>query len=162
MKENLKNVIMLGLVVIMGVLFANNFKLRELAEVQQEVIDKQEEYINISDDLIEDLKQLKDRLDEIESLEIYSMEATAYTDDKQSQGKWVGQTATGVKSQIGIVAVDPKVIPLGTRLYVEGYGPARAMDTGGAIKGNRIDVFLPNRGKCIEWGRKNIRVRVVE
>lgn len=160
--ENFKNIIILALVVIMGVLFANNFKLRELAEVQQEVIDKQEEYINISDDLIDDLKLIKDRLDEIESLEIYSMEATAYTDDVASQGKWVGQTATGVKPQIGIVAVDPKVIPLGTKLYINGYGKAIAGDTGGAIKGNKIDLFLPNRGDCMRFGRQKVKVRVVE
>ena len=162
MKENIKSVLLLGLVVIMGVLFANNVKLRDLVGLQQEVIEKQKEYISISDEIIEQLEQLKDRIEEIESLEIYSMEATAYTDDIASQGKWLGQTATGVKPEKGVVAVDPKVIPLGTKLYITGYGKAIAGDTGGAIKGNKIDLFLPNRGDCMRFGRQKVKVRVVE
>ncbi len=162
MKENIKSVLLLGLVVIMGVLFANKVKLRDLVGFQQEVIEKQKEYISISDEIIEQLEQLKDRIEEIESLEIYSMEATAYTDDIASQGKWLGQTATGVKPEKGVVAVDPKVIPLGTKLYITGYGKAIAGDTGGAIKGNKIDLFLPNRGDCMRFGRQKVKVRVVE
>lgn len=91
-----------------------------------------------------------------------TFEATAYTDDVESQGKWVGQTASGMKPQVGVVAVDPKVIPLGTKLYVEGYGQAIAGDTGGAIKGNRVDLFMETRESCIEFGRQNVKVWIVK
>lgn len=87
-----------------------------------------------------------------------SFEATAYTDDVESQGKWVGQTATGRKPQVGVIAVDPKVIPLETELYVEGYGYCVAGDVGGAIKGDRLDLFMDTRDECYTWGRKDVRV----
>ena len=90
------------------------------------------------------------------------MEATAYSDDEISQGIWVGQTASGMKPAEGIVAVDPSVIPLGTELYVEGYGDAIAGDTGGAIKGNRIDLFMESRGQALEYGSQKIKVRIKE
>lgn len=74
------------------------------------------------------------------------MEATAYT--------WTGQrTASGTWPAVGTVAVDPQVIPLGTKLYIEGYGPAVALDTGGLVKGNIIDVYLPTEDECWQWGQ---------
>lgn len=86
-------------------------------------------------------------------------ESTAYTGG--------GRTATGtvpVRAPGGIstVAVDPSVIPLGTLLYVDGYGYAVAEDTGGAIKGNIIDVYVNTQDEGIQWGRKyNIAVYIV-
>lgn len=70
-----------------------------------------------------------------------------------------GTTATGVKpvynpGGISTIAVDPRVIPLGSLVYVEGYGLARAADTGGAIKGNIIDVYFTSNERCIQWGRR--------
>ena len=62
---------------------------------------------------------------------------------------------------MGIVAVDPRVIPLGTRLYVEGYGFATAADKGGAIKGERIDVFLETKEETRKWGRRQVEVFVL-
>jgi 3D (Asp-Asp-Asp) domain-containing protein len=56
--------------------------------------------------------------------------------------------------------VDPKVIPLGTKVWVEGYGEAIAGDTGGAIKGNKIDVFIPSYGSAMEWGVKKVKIKV--
>ena len=91
-----------------------------------------------------------------------TFEATAYTDDVESQGKWVGQTASGMKPQVGVIAVDHKVIPLGTKLYVEGYGNAIAGDVGSAIKGNRVDLFMETRENCMEFGRKNVKVWIVK
>ena len=91
-----------------------------------------------------------------------TMEATAYTDDANSQGKWVGQTASGMKPQYGVVAVDPKVIPLGTKLYIEGYGNAVAGDTGGAIKGNRIDLFFNTKSEVSNFGRRSIKVTILD
>lgn len=84
--------------------------------------------------------------------------ATAYTDNVASQGKWVGQTATGMKPQVGVIAVDPKVIPLGTKLYVEGYGNCIAGDTGGAIKGRRLDLFYNTQSEVTKFGRKDLKV----
>lgn len=71
-------------------------------------------------------------------------------------------TATGHKAAYGVVAVDPRVIPLGTRLYVENYGYATALDVGGAIKGNRIDVFLPTEAECRKWGVRTVKVYILE
>ena len=60
-----------------------------------------------------------------------------------------------------VIAVDPKLIPLGSKVYVEGYGYAIAADTGGGIKGYEIDIFMPNVSDALEWGRKRVRVRVL-
>lgn len=123
---------------------------------------KIESLIHRVDELYKENWKLKKEKKELEEIKIFEMEATAYTDDEISQGKWVGQTATGRKPQVGVVAVDPKVIPLETLLYVEGYGDAIAGDTGGDIKGNRIDLFMPTRGEALEYGRRQIKVRVKE
>ena len=61
------------------------------------------------------------------------------------------------------IAVDPKVIPLNTKVYVEGYGFAIAHDTGGAIRGNIIDVFMPSREAAYNWGRKKgVKIYILE
>ena len=79
-----------------------------------------------------------------------------------------GTTASGVQSQVGVVAVDPKVIPLGTRLYIETadgsytYGYAVAGDTGGAIKGNRIDLYMDTRSECMQFGVKMVKVYILD
>ncbi len=80
--------------------------------------------------------------------------ATAYT--------YTGyRTAVGAKTRRGVVAVDPKVIRLGTRMYIEGYGYAVAADTGGAIKGKKIDVFLETRQDALKWGRRRVNVYIL-
>ncbi len=71
-------------------------------------------------------------------------------------------TATGARARRGIVAVDPRVIPLGTRLYVEGYGYGVAADTGGAIKGNRIDLCFDTVGEALTWGRRTVTVTILD
>lgn len=63
-----------------------------------------------------------------------------------------GRTAMGTKARVGEIAVDPKVIPLGTKVYVEGYGYARAEDTGGNIKGKKIDLYMNSSSACYKWG----------
>lgn len=60
-----------------------------------------------------------------------------------------------------LIAVDPAVIPLGSRVYVEGYGEAIAGDTGGAIKGHRIDVLMPDKGTSSNWGRRTVKVTIL-
>ena len=64
------------------------------------------------------------------------------------------RTATGMRVGYGAIAVDPRVIPLGSKLYVEGYGYGFACDTGGAIKGHKIDLAMPTIGQCNAYGRK--------
>ena len=66
-----------------------------------------------------------------------------------------GTTATGVGVAYGIVAVDPAVIPLGTRITVPGYGEAVAADTGGAVTGTRIDLWFPTQAEALAWGTTN-------
>jgi len=84
-----------------------------------------------------------------------NIESTAYT--------FTGnKTATGIEPRQGIIAVDPKIIALGSKVYVEGYGYAIAADTGGDIRGNRIDVFFPTLSQCISWGRKYVRIYVIQ
>lgn len=84
-----------------------------------------------------------------------SMVATAYT---ASCAGCSGYTATGYRAGHGIVAVDPRVIPLGTRLYIPGYGFAIAGDTGGAIIGRRIDLGFDSIGDAMDFGRRTVKV----
>lgn len=73
-----------------------------------------------------------------------TMVATTY-DPYHCGGSGSGRTFTGLKGGYGVVAVDPHFVPLGTRLFIEGYGYAVAADTGGAIKGNRIDLGIDSQ-----------------
>lgn len=87
--------------------------------------------------------------------EVMIFEATAYT--------WTGnQTATGTWPSRGTIAVDPAIIPLGTRLYVEGYGEGIAEDVGGAIQGEIIDLYMESEAECWEFGRRQVEVRVLK
>ena len=87
------------------------------------------------------------------------MEASAYL---PTDGSEEGITATGVPARYGIVAVDPDVIPLGTRLYIPGYGIALAADTGGMIEGDMIDLCMEDYDECIQFGRRDIDVYVLD
>ena len=69
-----------------------------------------------------------------------------------------GLTATGTVARLGIVAVDPSIIPLGKDIYIEGLGWFKAEDMGGAIKGKRIDIFLGDFKKAKEFGKKEVIV----
>jgi uncharacterized protein YabE (DUF348 family) len=76
-----------------------------------------------------------------------------------------GTTATGVNLRanpnVKVIAVDPKIIPLGSKVYVEGYGYAIASDTGSSIRGYKIDVFFPDKSSAYRWGRKKVKVKVL-
>ena len=89
------------------------------------------------------------------------MIATAYT-PFHCGGSRSGRTACGMRAGYGIVAVDPRVISLGTKLYVEGYGVCVAGDTGGAIKGNRIDLGFDTYGQALRYGRRRVAVYVLD
>ncbi|UCZ53300.1 ubiquitin-like domain-containing protein [Bacillus shivajii] len=77
-----------------------------------------------------------------------------------------GITATGINLRenpnANVIAVDPNVIPLGTRVEVKGYGTFLAADTGGAIRGNKIDIFMPNRSDATAFGRRSVQIRIVD
>lgn len=73
-----------------------------------------------------------------------------------------GPTFTGTRARRGVVAVDPRVVPLGSRLHIPGYGWARAEDTGRLIRGRRLDLWLPSRGDCIRFGVQRLRVRLLK
>ncbi|MGE5330048.1 MAG: 3D domain-containing protein [Deltaproteobacteria bacterium] len=105
---------------------------------------------------------------------VIEMKATAYYNSYSETGKKPGSagfgiTATGMKTRKGVVAVDPHVIPLGSRLYIESmqngvsnYGYSIAADTGGAIKGNIIDLFFETRQEVNDWGVRKVKVYVLE
>ncbi len=105
-------------------------------------------------------------LSKLSIAQTHTMNSTAYSAGYKSTGKnpgdhGYGVTASGAYVRPGIVAVDPRVIPLGTKLYVEGYGYAVAADTGGAIKGNKIDLYYESEEAADRYGRKNITVYVL-
>jgi len=104
---------------------------------------------------------------------VISCNATAYDLSFQSCGKYPGDpgygiTASGTRAKYGTVAVDPRVIPLGTRMYIESadgsfvYGYCVAEDTGGAIKGNKVDLFFGSYSECMQFGRRNVNVYILD
>lgn len=94
--------------------------------------------------------------------EVMYMEATAYSCNEGSiGGGYVTALGQNLQTNPMAVAVDPNVIPLGTRLYVEGYGEAIASDTGGAIKGNIIDVHFSDPSQLSAWGRRTVKVTIL-
>ena len=96
------------------------------------------------------------------SRRVLSMHATAYDPGPRSCGpRASGYTATGMKAGYGVAAVDPRCIPLGTRLYVEGYGFAIAGDKGSAIKGRRIDLGFDTYYTAKRFGRKHVTVHIL-
>jgi 3D (Asp-Asp-Asp) domain-containing protein len=70
----------------------------------------------------------------------------------------MGHTATGVSVGYGIIAVDPGVIPLGTRMSIPGYGEGVAADTGGSVAGSRIDLWFPTRAEALAWGTRAVTI----
>ena len=112
------------------------------------------------------------RGDTVRYSKVMDMKATAYTASFKDTGKHPGHplfgiTATGARVKKGIIAVDPKVIPLGTRVYVEfvgktpDYGYAVAADVGGAIKGNKIDLYYDSQDYVDKFGVKKVRVYIL-
>jgi 3D (Asp-Asp-Asp) domain-containing protein len=71
-----------------------------------------------------------------------------------------GSTASGLPVGVGVIAVDPSVIPLGTRVLVPGYGPAVAADVGGAVRGNIIDLWMPSTKQALAWGRRTVTITI--
>ncbi len=90
-----------------------------------------------------------------------TVKATAYTAKCKGCS---GITATGINlnknPNAKVISVDPKQIPLGSKVYVEGYGMAVAGDTGGAIKKNKIDLHMPTKKKALNWGVRTVKIKV--
>lgn len=125
-------------------------------EVTQEVV-AEVKGIDQTSQLSQEQKALK-----VSRSLVISMISTAYCKEQ-----FPGPTAWGLKpgrqasrTQLGTVAVDPRVIPLGAKIHVSGYGWAIAEDTGGDIKGNRIDVFFDTYDDAINWGVRKVQITI--
>lgn len=90
--------------------------------------------------------------------EVYTMMSTAYAGDTIT---YMGTTPVRDPDGISTIAVDPAIIPLGSKVYIPGYGLAIASDTGGLIKGNRIDLFLNSEDECINWGVQTVSLYLI-
>lgn len=93
-------------------------------------------------------------------LGVFTMVATAYTAGS-AQAVPTGRTATGALARYGVVAVDPRIIPLGAHVYIPGYGTAIAADTGGSIIGHRIDLCMDSLSQALNFGRQSVMVYVL-
>jgi len=104
------------------------------------------------------LMSKKSGLDFSRYRKVWVMEATGYS----PQDPGVNDiTSTGRVLRRGIVAVDPYIIPMGTRLYIMGYGEGIAADVGSAIKGNHIDLAFMKRREALQWGRRRVHVYIL-
>lgn len=97
---------------------------------------------------------------------VHNIVATAYAPGHEDNGKWGNLTHIGTLVRPGIIAVDPKVIPLGSRVYIE-FSDGRGMhavaeDTGGAIKGNRIDIAFQTRTEAKQFGIQDVKIYVLD
>ncbi|MDA2431339.1 cell wall-binding protein EntB [Bacillus cereus] len=143
-------------------------KPKEEAKIKEEVKVKEEEKV-------QEIAKAKEeeRAKEVSKNNIQSAKreltvvATAYTADPSENGTYGGRVLTAMghdltaNPNMRIIAVDPKVIPLGSKVWVEGYGEAIAGDTGSAIKGNRIDVLMGSKSKAMNWGRQTVKVKIL-
>ncbi|WP_215115388.1 3D domain-containing protein [Exiguobacterium sp. s80] len=100
-----------------------------------------------------------------------TFETTAYTNDAALNGSYDGKVLTASGYDVThtihfegrrIVAVDPNVIPLGTKVHVEGFGDAIALDTGGVIHGKIMDLMMETEQEAINWGRRSVQVTIYE
>lgn len=118
---------------------------------------------------IEETPRAEDVLD-FSSAKQLLVEATAYTNNPEDTITYDGRvltrsgydvTETILYEGLRIIAVDPSIIPLGTRVYVEGFGMAIALDTGSAIKGNKIDIMMDTKEEAVTFGRKPLTIWVI-
>ena len=89
------------------------------------------------------------------------MQASAYTKSVEEQ-TYTGITKSGTRVCRGTVSVDPRIIPLKTKLYIEGYGEAITLDTGGVIKGNKIDLYMETKKEAMEFGKRDVKVFILD
>lgn len=146
-----------------------NYKNFELAKSKADLSKK----LNQSNDKLSSVSRENDRLKKQISLspkgeghyytKTLYMNASAYT---ASCYGCSGKTATGLdlkaNPNLKVIAVDPNIIPIGTKVHVDGYGDAIAADTGGAIHGDKIDIFIPTESDAIRWGRRTVAVQILQ
>lgn len=105
----------------------------------------------------------KETIEDYEVVKTLTVEASAFTANCKGCS---GKTAYGIdlrkNPDIKLIAVDPKMIPLGTKVWVKGYGIAIAGDTGGSIKGGKIDVFMKTKKEAYSWGRKKVEIKILK
>ncbi|PEE02590.1 3D domain-containing protein, partial [Bacillus pseudomycoides] len=112
------------------------------------------------------MNYFKDNGQWIENTRELTVSASAYTNDPAENGYVLPvKTALGdnltANPNLKVIAVDSSVIPLRSKVYVEGYGSAEARDTGSAIKGNKIDVFMPSKQQASDWGIQTVKIYVL-
>lgn len=90
-----------------------------------------------------------------------SVESTAYRTFTATAYSLRGRMANGQNVHSGAIAADPRILPLGTVVYIEGMGTYTVKDTGGAIKGNRIDVWIPSKASAMRFGRRQVKLRII-
>lgn len=129
----------------------------DVQEEVAEVVEEAEEISTVEEPAVENVIEISGN--DFAYSNVMSMEASAYL---PADGGGSGITATGIPATYGVVAVDPGVIPLGTRLYIPGYGEAVAADTGGAIRGYKIDLCMESYSQAMQFGRRNVTVYVLE
>ena len=147
-----------ALMILVTPITANSHEETGLAVVEQSVVVVQQ----VEPSYRERLEQMSSR-GEIRTI---NMKITAYDLSYESCGKSpdhpaYGITSTGKKVKDGYVAVDPEVIPYGTRMYIDGYGVVQAEDTGGDINGNRLDIYMSSKDDCIKWGIQDRKVYII-
>ncbi|MFB4474542.1 3D domain-containing protein, partial [Oceanobacillus caeni] len=130
--------------------------------VSQEASQADKKVVVEADEKAESTKSEGNSEDDAE-LNVIQATATAYTANCDGCS---GITSTGVDLNANpnakVIAVDPSVIPLGSKVYVDGYGYAVAADTGGSIKGNKIDVHVPTKAEAYKWGNRTVNVTILK
>lgn len=145
----------------------------KIKTVNEKLTEKENEILNLKEKLNEtenENRKLKEELEKYKNLRKLNIVATAY--DAFCDTGCIGVTATGYdvsntvyKDGYRVVAVDPNVIPLGSLVYIESDKMnfvGIADDTGGDIKGNRIDILMENKDKAYDFGRRNVKVTVLK
>lgn len=133
---------------------------RQIVVHRQTVEEPRAEIIGVGTRIV--VRELETPAGTIRYTDVLDMEATAYYPGPESTGVWAdGYTGTGVKAGHGVIAVDPSVIPLGTRVYIPGYGIAVAADVGGAIRGHIVDLAFDTYREAMHFGRQRVKVYIL-
>lgn len=135
-------------------------KLTDVDEATTGFVLKLPDHIKNKPAIVEEKKETLDKYEVVKTMNVEASAFTAYC--KGCSGK----TAYGIdlkkNPNIKLIAVDPKIIPLGTKVWVEGYGIAIAGDTGGSIKGGKIDLFMKTKKQAYSWGRKKVEIKILK
>ena len=124
-----------------------------------EPINEIDDAVNLTSDTYDEDENVNYTEEGFSYTAVMSMEATAYL---PYDAGCTGITATGIPATYGVVAVDPGIIPLGSRVYIPGYGEAIAADTGGAIYGYRIDLCMEDYYEAMDFGRRVVTVYLLD